>query len=175
MPTNPGHPLLRQDQGVNLLPGPAPGFIIIRHHATAGDTGRHSPRINAMRLFFRYFFKIVHAIVGPVLLGLDWLTSPKGIERTPGEQQRIDAQTSRLVMYEFLTCPFCIKTRRAIKRLSLNIETRDALHHAPSRRQLLEGGGQVKVPCLRITNADGNVEWMYESDDIISYLQKNFA
>jgi hypothetical protein len=40
---------------------------------------------------------------------------------------------------------------------------------------LLEGGGQVKVPCLRITNADGNVEWMYESDDIISYLQKNFA
>jgi glutaredoxin len=145
------------------------------HQAATGDTGRHSTQIKAMRFFFRYFFKIIHAIVGPILLGLDWLTSPKGIKRTPEEQQRIDAQTSRLVMYQFFTCPFCIKTRRAIKRLSLNIETRDALHHAPSRQQLLEGGGQIKVPCLRITNADGNVEWMYESDDIISYLQKNFA
>jgi len=175
MPTNPGHPLPRQDQAINLLPAPAPGFIIIDHHAVVESTGRHTTRIKAMRLFFRYFFRIVHAIVGPILLGLDWLTSPKGIERTPAEQQRIDAQTSRLVMYEFLTCPFCIKTRRAIKRLSLNIETRDALHHAPSRQQLLEGGGQVKVPCLRITNADGNIEWLYESDDIIQYLQQSFA
>jgi glutaredoxin len=145
------------------------------HHAAAGDTGRHASRINAMRLFLRYFFKAIHAIAGPVLLGLDWLTSPKGIERTPEEQQRIDAQTSRLVMYEFLTCPFCIKTRRAIKRLSLNIETRDALHHALSRQQLLEGGGQIKVPCLRITNAEGDIEWLYESDDIIQYLQQSFA
>ncbi|UCC55650.1 MAG: glutaredoxin [Gammaproteobacteria bacterium] len=128
-----------------------------------------------MRLFFRYFFKIIHAIAGPVLLGLDRLTSPKGIERTPGEQQRIDAQSRNLVMYQFLTCPFCIKTRRAIKRLSLKIETRDALNHAPSREQLLQGGGQIKVPCLRISDADGNVEWMYESDDIIHYLQNNFA
>jgi glutaredoxin len=128
-----------------------------------------------MRLFFKYFFKIIHAIVGPVLLGLDRLTRPQGVKRTPGEQQRIDAQTRHLVMYQFLTCPFCIKTRRAIRRLSLNIETRDALHHAPSRQQLLEQGGQIKVPCLRITNADGNVEWLYESDDIIQYLQKSFA
>ncbi|MFV1972834.1 MAG: glutaredoxin family protein [Thiohalobacterales bacterium] len=128
-----------------------------------------------MRLFFKYFFKIIHVIVGPVLLGLDRLTRPQGIERTPGEQQRVDAQTQHLVMYQFLTCPFCIKTRRAIQRLSLNIETRDALHHATSRQQLLEQGGQIKVPCLRITNADGNVEWLYESNDIIQYLQKSFA
>jgi glutaredoxin len=128
-----------------------------------------------MRIFFKYFFKIIHAIVGPILLGLDWLFRPKGVERMPEVQQHIDAQTHHLVMYQFLTCPFCIKTRRAIKRLSLNIETRDALKHAPSRQQLLEGGGKIKVPCLRITNADGNVEWLYESNDIIQYLQKSFA
>lgn len=157
------------------MPAPAPGFIIMYRNAAAGDTGRHTSRINVMRLLFRYFFKVIHAIVGPILLGLDWLTSPKGIERTPEEQQRIDAQTRRLVMYQFFACPFCIKTRRAIKRLSLNIETRDALHHAPSRQQLLEGGGQIKVPCLRITNAAGNVEWLYESDDIIQYLNRSFA
>jgi len=128
-----------------------------------------------MRLFFKYFFKLIHAIVGPVLLGLNRLTRPKGIKRPAGEQQRIDTLTRNLVMYQFLTCPFCIKTRRAIRRLSLNIETRDALNDASSRQQLLEGGGQIKVPCLRITGTDGNVEWLYESDDIIRYLQQNFA
>ena len=79
-------------------------------------------------------------------------------------------------MYEFLTCPFCIKTRRAIKRLSLNIETQrcTASCTQPSS-SYWKGGGQVKVPCLRITDTDGNIEWLYESDDIIQYLQQSFA
>lgn len=127
-----------------------------------------------MKLVIRYFFKIVHAIVGPILLFMDWLTTPKGIERQTGDQQHIDEKTKNLVMYQFLTCPFCIKTRRAIKRLSLNIEKRDALKHKPSRTELLDGGGQIKVPCLQITDAEGNVEWMYESDEIIRYLQESF-
>ena len=126
-----------------------------------------------MRLIIRYFFKGVRAIVGPILLTADWLTPPRGIKRDPDEQQRIDKQTENLVMYQFLSCPFCIKTRRAIKRLSLNIETRDALRHAPSRQQLLEGGGVIKVPCLRITGEDDKVEWLYESNEIIKYLKES--
>lgn len=128
-----------------------------------------------MRLLLRYFFKLVHAIVGPILLAADWLTTPRGIIREPAAQQHIDAQAKDLVMYQFATCPFCIRTRRAIKRLSLHIETRDALKHAPSRQQLLEGGGKIKVPCLRIGGADGNVRWLYESNEIISYLRERFA
>ncbi len=128
-----------------------------------------------MRLIIRYFFKGVHAILGPILLAVDWLTTPRGLERSPAEQQRVDEQTEDLVMYQFLSCPFCIKTRRAIKRLSLNIETRDALGHQPSRQQLLEGGGVIQVPCLRITGEDGGVEWLYESNAIIEYLNARFA
>jgi glutaredoxin len=128
-----------------------------------------------MRIIIRYFFKLVHAIVGPILLAGDWLTSPKGILRETSAQQHIDAQTRGLVMYQFKTCPFCIKTRRAIKRLSLNIEQRDALRDPQSRRELLEGGGKIKVPCLRIPGEDGQATWLYESDDIIRYLETSFA
>jgi glutaredoxin len=128
-----------------------------------------------MKQLVRYFFKLVHAIVGPALLALDWLTSPSGIQRSQAEQQQVDARTRQLVMYQFLGCPFCIKTRRTIRRLALNIETRDVLRHAPSRQQLLQGGGKVMVPCLRITDTEGNHEWMYESSDIIRYLQDNFT
>jgi glutaredoxin len=128
-----------------------------------------------MRLIIRYFFKLVHAIVGPIMLAADWLTAPKGIVREAAAQQNIDARTKDLVMYQFKSCPFCIKTRRAIKRQSLNIEKRDALKDPVSRRELLEGGGKIKVPCLRIPNEHGQPTWLYESDAIISYLENRYA
>jgi len=36
---------------------------------------------------------------------------------------------------------------------------------------LIQGGGKTQVPCLRIEQSDGSVEWMYESNDIIRYLR----
>jgi glutathione S-transferase len=80
-----------------------------------------------------------------------------------------------MVLYQFLMCPFCVTVRRAIKRLSLNIETRDAMRDMTSRQQLLQDGGQLQVPCLRITDERGNVTWMYESRAIIDYLQAEYA
>ena len=63
-----------------------------------------------------------------------------------------------------------MKVRREIKRQSLNIELRDAQHDPNHREQLLQGGGQIKVPCLRIPQGDGKTTWMYESSAIITYL-----
>ncbi|MCK4830483.1 glutathione S-transferase N-terminal domain-containing protein, partial [bacterium] len=65
--------------------------------------------------------------------------------------------------------------KRNNKRLSLNIETRDAQHNPTYRDELLKGGGEVKVPCLRIVDEKGKARWMYESDDIMEYLQDRFA
>jgi glutathione S-transferase len=36
---------------------------------------------------------------------------------------------------------------------------------------LLAGGGELKVPCLRVEGVRGQVEWIYESSDIICYLE----
>ena len=74
-----------------------------------------------MRLLFRYFFKAIHYIVGPVLLLREWLLPPRGMKRAAAEQQQVDARTRDLVLYQFLMCPFCVTVRRAIRRLSLNI------------------------------------------------------
>ncbi len=128
-----------------------------------------------MRLVIRYFFKGVRALLGPILLAADRLTAPRGIRRNPQTQQHIDALTKSLALYHFPTCPFCIKTRRTIKRLSLNIETRDAKNDTVNRRELLNGGGEIKVPCLRISKEGGSEEWLYESDEIIRYLQTRFS
>jgi len=87
------------------------------------------------------------------------------------DQQRLDLVTRKMALYQYKTCPFCIKTRRAIKRLSLTIEIRDAQREEENRQQLLEGGGQIKVPCLKAMDENGTPIWLYESNDIISYLQ----
>jgi len=124
-----------------------------------------------MKILIRFFFKTVRAILGPVLLILDKLTSPKGVVRLARDQQRLDLVTREMALYQYQTCPFCIKTRRAIKRLALTIETRDAQRKGENRQQLLEGGGQIKVPCLKVMDENGTSIWLYESNDIISHLQ----
>ncbi|MCW8899113.1 MAG: glutathione S-transferase N-terminal domain-containing protein [Gammaproteobacteria bacterium] len=128
-----------------------------------------------MKWFFKYFFKTLRIIIGPIMLFIDKITTPRGIKRPAAEQEKIDLEVRNLALYQFKTCPFCIKVKRNNKRLSLNIETRDAQHNPTYREELLKGGGQIKVPCLKIVDDKGNDQWMYESDEIMKYLQDRFA
>lgn len=128
-----------------------------------------------MKCFFRIFFKTLRIVLGPFVLLWEKLTTPKGVIRPAQAQQQVDQQCRSLALYQFKTCPFCIKVRREIKRLSLNIELRDAQFEAENRTALLQGGGKAQTPCLRITDEQGNSQWMYESSAIIQYLHKRFG
>lgn len=127
-----------------------------------------------MRLFIRLFFRFIRLILTPFMLLAEKLTTPKAIVRSQAEQQHVDAACQQLVLYQFAACPFCIKVRKEIARLGLNITKRDALHNQQHRSELELGGGKVKVPCLRIESADGEVQWLYESAAIMAYLQQRF-
>lgn len=128
-----------------------------------------------MKLIIRLFFKTLRVVLIPVVLLWEKLTTPKGVVRSADEQAKIDAQTRSMALYQFKTCPFCVKVRREIRRLSLNIELRDAQHDARHREDLLQGGNSLQVPCLRITDALGNSRWLYESSEINAYLHQRFA
>ena len=128
-----------------------------------------------MRFLIRTFFKTLRLVLGPFMLLWEMIATPKGIVRPADKQQQIDLQCRGLALYQFKTCPFCIKVRRAMRGLSLNIELRDAQYDPQHREALLQGGGQIKTPCLKITDEQGNSQWMYESDDIIRYLRQRFA
>ncbi len=118
---------------------------------------------------------VIRWILGRVILLIDAATSPKGVIRSSERQEAIEQETSLLSLYQFYACPFCVKVRRAIKRHSLNIPTRDAKADAEHRQELLTQGGKIKVPCLRIDDGHGQVQWLYESDKIIEYLENRFA
>lgn len=61
--------------------------------------------------------------------------------------------------------------RLALWWLGLKVPLRDVMFHSEHNAELVAGGGKGQVPCLRIENAGGEVRWMYESIDIISYLK----
>ncbi|EHN68214.1 MULTISPECIES: glutaredoxin family protein [Aliivibrio] len=118
--------------------------------------------------------KVIRFVLGKVILGLDCVFSPSGVKRDPAKQTEIDAETTKYSLYQFEACPFCVKVRRTIKRQSLNIELRDAKNNEEHRAALLAGGGRIKVPCLRIDNENGETQWMYESADIMSFLESKY-
>ena len=128
-----------------------------------------------MKVVVRLFFRTLRAVLGPFMLLGNRLTRPKGVVRPPAEQQAVDARTRSLALYHFPTCPFCIKVRHAMRRLSLNIELRNARSDETHRTALLAGGGKPQVPCLLITDADGKQTWLYESDAIDAYLNREFG
>jgi glutaredoxin len=128
-----------------------------------------------MKWLVRTFFRGLRVALGPIVLLWEALTTPKALVRTPEAQAQVDAQTRNLALYQFRTCPFCIRVRREIKRLALTIELRDAQHDAQHRDELLAGGGAIQVPCLRITEPGAESVWLYESQAIVRYLREHFA
>lgn len=127
-----------------------------------------------MRIIIRYFFRALRLVLTPFMLLSEKLSTPKGVTRSAEQQARVDEASKDLALYQFRACPFCIKVRKEIARLGLNIETRDAQHDLQHRAALEAGGGHIKVPCLKMREDDGSERWLYESDDIRAWLQEQF-
>ena len=128
-----------------------------------------------MKIIIRTFFKTLRIVLGPVMLLKEKLTQRKGIVRPQAAQQSVDLQCHSLALYQYKTCPFCIKVRQEISRLSLNIQRVDAQPPGANRDALTREGGQTKVPCLKITDAAGKSQWLYDSEKIVGYLRGRFA
>jgi len=122
-----------------------------------------------------FIFKPVRWVLGQIIIFIDWLTRPKPVQRSLETQKEVDEKTQNMALYQFQQCPFCVKTRRQIRRLALNIENRDARNDPQWNQELINDGGKYQVPCLKITAADGTVQWLYESTEINQYLDEEFA
>jgi len=128
-----------------------------------------------MKFFIRAFFKTLRVVMGPFMLIGEVINRPDGLIRPLAEQDEVDRQCKNLTLYQYKTCPFCIKVRQEMHRLSLKITRLDAQPEGKNRDDLKQGGGQAKVPCLRITDEAGQHQWLYDSGEIILYLDRRFA
>ena len=119
--------------------------------------------------------KLIRWGLGRMILAIDFLTRPKPIVRDKKDQEAVDAMTAKMSLYQFNACPFCVKVRRQLRKHSLNVELRDAKNNAEFKDELTREGGKHKVPCLRIEENAKSVRWLYSSNDICSFLEKEFS
>ncbi|PWB35987.1 glutaredoxin [Pseudomonas sp. SDI] len=118
--------------------------------------------------------KALRVGLGQLIVFLDWISRPAKLKRDAVAQAHVEQAAKGLSLYQFHACPFCVKTRRTLHKLNVPVTLRDAKHNAQDRQTLLDQGGKIKVPCLRIEE-DGKTTWMYESKVIIEYLNKRFS
>ena len=74
-------------------------------------------------------------------------------------------------LYYYDQCPFCQMVLSVLNNSSVKVELRNTLQDPNNRKDLIEGGGRATVPCLRIEDEAGQVQWMYESRDIAQYVK----
>jgi glutaredoxin len=120
------------------------------------------------------FIKALRVGLGQLIIFFDFITRPRKLRRSVDAQAKVDQAAAGLSLYQFRACPFCVKTRRALHKLNVSVELRDAKNNEEHRQTLLSQGGKIKVPCLRI-DENGQSTWLYESNAIIAYLQGRFA
>jgi len=119
--------------------------------------------------------RLIRLLVGKIILIINALTLPKPIQRDTVKQKRLDQETKGLTIYQFEACPFCVKVRRFIRKNNLKINLRDAKNNETFKAELVNGGGKHKVPCLKIEKINAKTEWLYESNEIISFLKKKIT
>lgn len=71
-------------------------------------------------------------------------------------------------------CGFCYRVRGFLTEHNIDVPLRDVNAEPDAFRELLQGGGRSTVPCLRIQRG-AEVEWMFESMDIIRYLEARYG
>ena len=77
-----------------------------------------------------------------------------------------------LILFHKEECPFCLKVRQFMSDHDISYVSIVSPKGALSRKVLMKLGGKEQVPFL--VDADKG-EMMYESSDIIAYLQKNYV
>jgi len=77
-----------------------------------------------------------------------------------------------LILYNMEGSPYCRKVREALSELDLEHVVRNVPKGSPKRAALVERGGKMQVPYLIDPNTD---RALYESDDIVAYLEAQYA
>ena len=127
-----------------------------------------------LRAHKRYSMQIIRFILGRIILFLDWATSPRPKKISSSELKAIQDKVKDMTIYEFRACPFCVRVRRFMKKNNISINTKDARRNKAFAQELIDGGGKLQVPCLKIGDSSTS-GWLYESKDIILYLKKHLG
>lgn len=81
----------------------------------------------------------------------------------------------QLELYQKESCPYCQKVRQKMSDLGLSFVAHNPRQNEEKMEEMMNLGGQDMVPFLVIRDDSGEIqEHMYESDDIVDWLEERF-
>lgn len=89
----------------------------------------------------------------------------QGLEKRSGPDQLVE-------LYNFEASPFCRKVREVLCELNLDSLVHNVGKRSDRRSDLVKRGGKMQVPYLVDPNTGTQ---MYESDDIVRYLDQEYG
>lgn len=92
----------------------------------------------------------------------------------PSETLQITPGFENLALYYRNSCPFCLYVLGCMRAHKIVLELKNTAEEEANLQALVQGGGKSQVPCLRIEEK-GKVKWLYESSDIVEYLEKKLG
>lgn len=75
-------------------------------------------------------------------------------------------------LYHFDTCPYCLRVRRALDDLGIEVELKNVQTDPQAHATLVEATGRATVPVLYLHQEQ---TWMPESGDIVRFLYAQFG
>ncbi len=82
----------------------------------------------------------------------------------------------QLELYQLDGCPYCQKVQKRMSELGVSYITHHPRENEEEMDELMELGGKDQVPFLVVRDDSGAIiASMYESDDIIDWLDEQFA
>jgi len=118
---------------------------------------------------------VMHRMQGFCFMFSDYFFKVKPVKRSSEDQASLDRESRKMQLYFCKLCPKSIKVKRRCEELGLRVVVKDVLRINAYKNELLNGGGQLKVPCLRIEGRSGqDSNWVYDGEDILEYLERRF-
>ncbi|WP_370293971.1 glutaredoxin family protein [Thalassolituus sp.] len=111
---------------------------------------------------------------GKTLSFVDRIMPVKPLERTPEEQLLLDRESRRMHLYFCPECPSSISIKRYCERFGLHVVQKDVQRVNAYRNELVNGGGESRVPCLRVDGTEGE-SWVYSPDEILEFINNRFS
>lgn len=119
---------------------------------------------------------VKHRMQGICFMFADNWFKVKPVVRSNEEQCSLDRESRRIQLYFCKTCPTSIRIKRRCEQLGLRVVEKDVKRVNAYRNELIHGGGEVRVPCLRIEGRNGQeARWLYEGNNILQYLNRRFS
>jgi glutaredoxin len=75
-------------------------------------------------------------------------------------------------LYQYEGCPYCTRVEHFMAENGISLEIRNVYDRPEYLQELVAATGSRSVPCLRVEDPGGEVEWLHESADIIVFLRE---